>query len=94
METDWAALVFLQQKFGNLSNESLTLITSLSEIVRTNTKTAFAHDRVLQRFFLTQGLKEAHDLPLVPTLKSLEAGKPLPTYRDYLEQYDVSRKPI
>ena len=81
----------LQERFKNLSNESITLITSLEEIIRTGTKTSFVHDRVLQRFFLGRGFKKAENLPLVPELTSVAAGMPLPTYRDYLERYEVIR---
>lgn len=93
-ENTWKNLLRLQMKFKNLSNESCTIITSLEEIIRTDTKTAFAHDRVLKRFFLQHGLALANDLPLVPNVQSREAGMPLPTYKDYLEQYEVAKRPV
>ena len=92
-EDDWHALRALQKKFGNLSSESITMVTSLDEIVRTGTNTAFAHDRVLRRFFLANDLVDANFLPLVPGLKSVPAGMPLPSYTAYLERYDVERTP-
>jgi hypothetical protein len=93
-EHEWGILVRLQEKFKNLSNESITLITSLEEIIRTGTKTSFAHDRVLQRFFRDQGLSEAGNLPLVPGLESVRVGLPLSAYSNYLDQYDVAKKPV
>lgn len=92
-EDAWADLLRLQGKFKNLSNESLTLVTSLDKIIKTKTKTAFAHDRVLQLFFLRHGLVAARNLPLVPNVESVEAGMPLPTYKDYLQRYDMARRP-
>lgn len=92
-EKAWKVLVRLQDKFKNLSNESITLITSLDEIIRTNTKTSFAHDRVLQQFFARCGIAEAKDLPLVPGLKSVEVGMPMPSYAAYLDQYEVAKRP-
>jgi len=93
-EDVWESLLRLQRKFKNLSNESITLVTSLTEIVQTNTRTSFAHDRVLQRFFLHHGLEAAKNLPLVPDLSSVEAGMPLSTYNDYLERYEVAKRPV
>lgn len=95
-ETMWAAIVRLQEKFGNISNESVTMITSLDEIVRTGTKTAFGHDRVLKRFFLKMGLKEAETFPLVEGqgIVSEFAGPTLGRYSDYLEIYEIAKKPI
>lgn len=93
-EDVWGSLLELQRKFGNLSNESLTLVTSLDEIIRTNTKAAFGYDRVLQKFFLDCGLIAAQNLPLVPGISVQEVGMPLPTYADYLERYEVAKKPI
>ena len=90
----WSDLQSLQDIFGNLSNESVTLITSLDDIVKTNTKTSFCHDRVLQRFFLTFGYAAAKELPLVPGLESVPVGPPLATYADYLERYEVAKRPV
>jgi hypothetical protein len=93
-EDAWKDLVALQSKFGNLSNESMTLITSLDEIIASGTKTSFAHDRVLQCFCLNRGLPAAKDLPLVPGLQSVWMGPALQTYEEYLERYDVAKKPV
>jgi hypothetical protein len=92
-EDDWKGLLGLQMKFGNLSAESLTIITSLEEIIGTGTKTAFGHDRVLREFFLCRGLNMAKNLPLVPNIRSEKVGVPLPAYEDYLARYEVVKKP-
>lgn len=96
VEKDWRLLCDLQNKFGNLSNESLTVVTSLDEIIRTDTKMAFGHDRVLQEFFHEFGYyTKAERLPLVPLLESVkERSSPFYTYNEYLEHYDVAKKPV
>ncbi|MEK9173238.1 MAG: hypothetical protein AAB594_01535 [Patescibacteria group bacterium] len=92
-EESWGHLSSLQQTFGNLSNESVTLITSLGKIIETGTKTAFGHDQILQRFFLSRGLSEAENLPLVEGIASQSVGGPLSLYSEYLEQYDILKRP-
>lgn len=92
-EYDWEQLTALQKKFGNLSNESVTLFTSLEEIIETGVKTAFGHDRPLQQFFLCHGFSAARQFPLIEGISS----QPIPTmasYTDYLEKYEILRKPI
>lgn len=93
LEPLWNELTRLQNKFGNLSNESITLITSLGEIVERKLCAAFGHDRVLQEFFLSAGLKRAREMALVPHITSVPAHRPFPTYNDYLAIYDVAKRP-
>lgn len=93
-EAEWTILEILQDKTGNLSNESVTRITTLDEIVRTGTLTAFAHDRVLRGFFLSHGFDQARNLPLVPGLESIPVGMPLSTYSEYMEHYQIEKKPV
>jgi hypothetical protein len=90
----WDLLSTLQCKTGNLSNESITLITTLDEIIQRGTLTAFAHDRVLRGFFLSRGLNQAWNLPLVPGLESIPVGMPLPTYVEYMKHYQIKNLPI
>ncbi len=92
-ELAWDRLCKLQKKFGNLSNESITMVTSLDEILRTNTKTAFGHDRVLRQFWLNMEFHQAAQLPLVPGLESVPQGRPLNSYDEYLQLYDVAKMP-
>jgi hypothetical protein len=92
-EPPWEKLARLQAKFGNLSNESLTLLTSVSEIVELGTRGAFAHERVLQQFFLTNGITAATEMVLTPNQSSVYAGPVLDSYAELLEHYDVLKRP-
>ncbi len=89
----WNRLVVLQRSFGNLSNESITVITSLREIIETGTKTAFGHDHALQEFFLSFGLTNAHRFPLIEGIITEDRGKILASYDEYLARYDIQKKP-
>ena len=93
-EIRWEKLCALQKKFGNLSNKSVTMITSLEEIVRTNTEMAFPHDRVLQAFWRKSGFHMAEQLPLVPGIESVAAGMPFDNYEEYLELFEISKNPL
>ncbi len=93
-EGAWGILCHLQDKYKNLSNESVTMVTTIDEIVRAKTHTAFAHDRVLSGFFQFKGVRSAERMPLVPGLSSIKMGMPLATYADYLNKYDVAKKPV
>ena len=92
-EIHWQMLKRLQNKFNNLSCESTTIITSLSDIIAADTKTAFGHDRVLQRFFLAMGFAEAKYLPLQDHHEARFIGTTLPSYEDYLAKFSVMKKP-
>lgn len=93
-EIQWGQLVSLQDSFANLSNESVTVITSLEEIVDAGIKFAYGHDRPLQEFFLTQGFQSARRLSLIDGIAYQKVGMPLASYSDYLDIYDVKRKPL
>jgi len=90
----WKVLKKLQNKFGNISAESVSVMTSLDEIVNNGTNTAFGHDQVLQRFFLSHGLKKAKRLPIVEGIESVPIGMPRANYADYLKEIDILRKPV
>lgn len=92
-ENYWEQLLVLQSAFANLSNESLSVITSLKEIVDAGVKFAYGHDRPLQEFFLTQGFQLARKLSLIAGITYRKVGMPLASYADYLELYNVRRKP-
>ncbi|MFA5991380.1 MAG: hypothetical protein WC794_03990 [Candidatus Doudnabacteria bacterium] len=87
-------LSVLQQRVGNLSNESITLVTSLDEILERNLSGAFAHEQPLRDFFLAMGFNHAKHMRIVPNQTSVYAGPPLASYADYLKLYDVAKKPI
>jgi len=90
----WSLLQVLQERYGNLSNESHTVLLSLDEIITKRMQCAAGYDRVLKRFFLDMGLSRAKKLPLVKDIRSLYKGTILASYQDYLHQYDIARKPI
>lgn len=90
----WEKLCRIQEKFGNLSNESITVVTSLDEIVRTGWQTAWGHDRILKEFFLSKGLKTAQNFPLIPDIQVERLGMPLASYNEYLAAYDVAKHPF
>lgn len=90
----WSSLVSLQKRFSNLSAESVSVITSLDEIVESGAHIAFGHDRVLQSFFLALGYSEALNLPLVPGITCTSLGPTKTSYLEYLRIYDVARKPL
>jgi len=94
-DADWEVLCRLQDKFGNLSGDANTVITSLDEIIAKDIKTAWAHDLVLRKFFRDHGFKEAEQLPLVPGMSSVPVGHPpFGTYAEYLNIYDVLKNPF
>ena len=93
-EEDWTILESLQKKFNNLSNESLTLITSLEEILAHRIKSSFSHDRVLADFFLSKNLIAGKNIPMVSQVFSEFVGTPLVDYKLYLEKYNVARHPL
>ena len=90
----WKHLIFFQEALGNLSNESVTVITSLQEIVKNEVKIAFGHDVALKKFFLAFGLTEAYHLSLIEGIEYEEVGTTLPSYAEYMKIYDIKKKPI
>ena len=92
-EKSWEVLTQLQAKFGNLSNESVSMVTSLGEILQKNLSGAFAHEQVLRDFFESFGLTEAKKIRIVGGQTSEFAGPILGSYANYLEKYDIEKKP-
>lgn len=93
-EKDWQILVRLHNKFNNLSQEALTTIISLSEIIANGVKPAFEHGQVLKDFFLWQGFKKAEHFPLIKGITTIKIGSPRNSWLDYLKDYEIVRKPI
>jgi len=93
-EDDWGILAKLQFDYGNLSNESVTLITSLDEILETGHHAAFAHDYVLRAFFMSRGFAEAENFPLVEGGRSIPLGMPCKTYEELTELFDIAKTPF
>ncbi len=93
-EEDWNSLVRLQNLAGNLSNESITVIRSLEEILKTGWNIAWGQDRVLKEFFMSRGFKEAENFPLIPGIMTQRLGDPLKDYKnEYLNLYEVEKRP-
>lgn len=92
-ENEWNILVSLQNKFGNLSNESVTIITTLNELVETRFPISWGHDQALKKFFLDKGLENAKNLNIIPGITMEYIGQPTLTYKEYLEQSDFLKKP-
>ncbi|MBI2033581.1 MAG: hypothetical protein HYT13_00570 [Candidatus Liptonbacteria bacterium] len=92
-EPIWGTLATLQERFGNLSNESITAIASLDEILKTRQEIAWGQDRILKEFFLRAGFPEAEDFPLIPDIVVKPLGPPMASYSEYLERYEVQKRP-
>lgn len=93
VEKDWRRLWELQTKFGNLSNESRSIIISISQMIKANTHTAFGHDRILQAFWRAMGIAGAKDLPLVEGIEHRLVGTPRASWLDYLPDFNPKRRP-
>jgi len=92
-EEEWADLTALQEAHGNLSNESITLVTSLAEICDSGVKGAFGHEAMLQRFFRSRDLSRAEDLPMGHGLQAEFIGNAPMTYAELLQQWNILRHP-
>ena len=94
-EKTWQILAFLQEKFKNLSNESITCTLSMDLIIEKNLKCMAGYDRVLQQFWKECGLAKANEVPLdFEGVVMEELGTPFGSYKDYLERYEVTKKPV
>ena len=93
-EDQWAMLCALQDKFHNLSNESVTIVTSVDALVDREMRVAFGHDQPLQRFFLAMGIPRAKEMRIVREITSELVGTSPASYADLLEQYDILKKPV
>lgn len=94
-EADWQSLVALQKNFGNLSNESVTIVTSLDEILTTGTNIAFGQHGALKQFWRNNGLALVEQVSLTTGVESEVVNhSELGEYARYLEHYEVAKKPI
>ena len=92
----WEQLEYLQEKYGNLSNESITVITSAEQIVSEGRYAAFGYDKQLFEFFQHMTLCDSYTLrmfPHVPGVNAFELGPVLDTYEVYLRNYTILRTP-
>lgn len=90
----WEILVGLQNSFGNLSNESISLVTSLEEIITNGIKCSWGYDQHLQRFFLEQGIAEAKNMELFPGPEVTWLGANLASYGHYFRAFTVAKHPF
>jgi hypothetical protein len=86
--------VRLQNKFGNISNESVTLLTSLDEILALKQKSAFSHDRVLKLFFEKMTHEQISEFPLVEGLSTEYVGETKVSYKEYDQLYEIKKSPF
>lgn len=93
-EWEWAMLETLHEKFGNLSVESLAVITSLDEIIRTGRYTCCGHDLVMKEFFTQMGVAHAENYPLLDGILCEYMRMPLDSYKEYTERYTILRTPF
>lgn len=93
-EETWEALVELQTKFGNLSNEAPTVIISADEIFNKKLGVAFVHAPALQGFLLGQGFNRAYDLPIMSGIHIVPVGLTPTSYEWILDHYEVAKKPV
>jgi hypothetical protein len=93
-DVTWQSLLLLQQEAGNLSNESLTVITSAQQIISTGWETAWGQDQVLQQFFQHHGIAEASNFPLIGGVETIRTDlNPDATYEEYLKDFTPTKRP-
>ena len=90
----WADLLYLQNKYRNISQESLSFVASLENIVSTGLNFSYGQDKMYQRILLRHGYDQARNLSCAPEYLVEEIGEPMDTYQDYLDLYEVAKKPI
>lgn len=99
----WFLLVDLQEKYGNLSNESQSLITSFWEIKRRGIQLGWGHDQILETFFFEElfnrfettspsGTPENEEISLMPYT---EVGRQVfcDKYEKYLKNFEPAKVP-
>lgn len=93
-EKNWNNLSLLQKKYANLSSESHSQITSLEKIVETRQFIGFGHDQIFKKFFLSQKISQAKKMKLIMGPRIKKIGFPQNTYRKYLSNFEIIKKPI
>jgi hypothetical protein len=93
-EVEWKALSRLQQTFENLSNESLSWVTSLSNIVALERRFAYGHEWAYRDFWeFHSALELTRWMRMFPHAQPTNLGKPRQTYGAYLEDFEVLKRP-
>lgn len=91
----WDALEYLQEKYGNLSNESETHIATLPQLA-TNWRIGFGHAQVLKDFFSSYGYaNRAMHIKTLPNvnMRAVPDGE-IESYLTLLAQYNIKRNPL
>lgn len=88
---EWSELNRLQNKYGNLSNESETLMITFDEICRDKTKVSWGHDCALDAFCRKYVAKAG--IPLLEGIQWQDMGAPLSSYDEYKEKYEIVKQP-
>lgn len=98
----WAGLARLQAKFGNLSSESVTVMTFLGEMLaaqRTETDPykrfdfAWAHGWAVKEYFISKGFVGARELELPYYTDAELVVTSVESYADILERFEVAKMP-
>lgn len=87
----WNELVRLQKTYGNLSNESLSVLLTFDEIRHKKLRVSWGHDRALDLFCRTY--VDDKGIPLVEGIVWQNHGRPMRSYAEYEELYDVAKRP-
>ncbi|MFA6354567.1 MAG: hypothetical protein WCX12_02710 [Candidatus Paceibacterota bacterium] len=93
-EKDWAILENLQKKFGNLSEESQTVIISIDDILKNKIQIIWGHDHILKKFFLKNKINSANRLSIFKNIQSKNLGKTLKSYKEYKKKFTILRNPF
>ena len=89
----WQKLTDLQVTFGNLSNESRSVITSVDKMIEAGTRAAFGQDRILQAFWRAMEISRSKHLPLVEGVEHRLIGTPRASWTDYLNDWNPLKRP-
>lgn len=92
-EDVWFSLLDLQEKFGNLSNESQSTPTSVWEILERDIRIGWGQDRILMQHFLRHGIDEAIGMQLMPHITIKEWGPVAADYGTYLQALEIEKIP-
>jgi len=82
-EEVWGELVRLQDKFGNLSNESQTEVFHLAEMVARSDHGAFQHGPSMKHWWMDRGYSQAAHLKMLPDITAEFVGPCLETWQEY-----------
>lgn len=90
----WNELSRIQEKFENISNESVTVLTTVGEIVKNNLAFGWGQEKLLTHFmYVTQERKSMWYFPGVSGIEMEAMGDPLPSYDEYLKKYEITKHP-